>query len=61
MPGSLPQLAGVLLLDRFMLGPSLWSDVAGWAYHYWNGVCFGLIFAVLFGPNPCGLRWPMAC
>jgi len=52
MPGSPPQLAGVLLLDRFMLGPSLWSDVAGWAYHYWNGVCFGLIFAVLFGRKP---------
>ena len=52
MPGSMPELAGVLLTNRFMLGPSLWSDVAGWAYHYWNGVCFGLIFAVIFGRKP---------
>jgi len=29
MPGNLPQLMGVLLLDRFALGPSLWSNVAG--------------------------------
>ncbi|HVA57788.1 MAG TPA: hypothetical protein VNF92_07850 [Gemmatimonadaceae bacterium] len=52
MPGSLPQLMGVLLLDRFMLGPSVASNIAGWAYHYWNGVCFGLIFAVVFGRKP---------
>lgn len=49
MPGSMPQLAGVLLLDRFMLGPSLWSNIVGWTYHVWNGTAFGLVFAVLFG------------
>jgi hypothetical protein len=49
MPGSMPELLGVLLTDRFMLGPSLLSNVAGWSYHFWNGTCFGIIFAVLFG------------
>ncbi|MBI4580891.1 MAG: hypothetical protein HY718_14380 [Planctomycetes bacterium] len=49
MPGDLPRLLGVLLLDRFMLGPSLMSDVVGWMYHFWNGACFGIIFATMFG------------
>jgi hypothetical protein len=48
MPGNLPQLMGVLLLNRFALGPSAASTVAGFAYHYWNGAAFGAIFAVLF-------------
>lgn len=55
MPGDLPRLLGVLLTDRFMLGPSPLSDVLGYAYHFWNGVCFGIIFAVLFGRKP--LLW----
>jgi hypothetical protein len=49
MPGDLPRLLGVLLTDRFMLGPSRLSDVLGYSYHFWNGACFGLIFAVIFG------------
>jgi Family of unknown function (DUF6789) len=49
MPGDLPRLMGVLLTDRFMLGPSLGSDLLGYAYHFWNGASFGVIFAVLFG------------
>src|SRR5882762_7848253 len=32
MPGNLPRLMGVLLLNQFAAGPSLKSDVAGWAY-----------------------------
>jgi hypothetical protein len=47
MPGNLPQLMGVLLLDRFALGPSAWSDLAGFAYHFWNGAAFGIIFVAL--------------
>ena len=47
MPGNLPQLMGVLLLDRFALGPSLWSNLAGFAYHFWNGASFGTIFVLL--------------
>jgi hypothetical protein len=52
MPGDLPRLLGVLLTDRFMLGPSAFSDVLGYVYHFWNGACFGLIFAVLLGRKP---------
>jgi hypothetical protein len=49
MPGNLPRLMGVLLLDRFALGPSIASDVAGWAYHFWNGASFGIIYVLVFG------------
>jgi hypothetical protein len=49
MPGDLPRLMGVLLTDRFMLGPSLASDALGYAYHFWNGACFGIIFTVVLG------------
>jgi hypothetical protein len=59
MPGDLPKLMGVQLLDRFMVGPSLASNLAGWGYHFWNGASFGVIFTLLSG----GRRWwagPMA-
>ena len=49
MPGNLPELMGVLLLDRFALGPSTASTLAGFGYHFWNGACFGIIFALLKG------------
>jgi hypothetical protein len=49
MPGNLPRLMGVLLLDQFATGPTLGSDVAGWAYHFWNGASFGLIYVLVFG------------
>jgi hypothetical protein len=54
MPGNLPRLMGVLLLDRFAQGPSLVSDVTGWAYHFWNGASFGIIYAIAFGTRR---RW----
>lgn len=54
MPGNLPRLMGVLLLNRFMLGPSIASDIAGWSYHFWNGASFGIIYAILFGTRR---RW----
>ncbi len=54
MPGNLPELMGVLLLNRFALGPSAASTVAGFAYHYWNGAAFGAIFAALSVGQP---RW----
>lgn len=47
MPGNLPQLMGVLVLDRFAFGPSTWSDVAGFAYHLWNGAAFGILFVAI--------------
>jgi len=49
MPGDLPRLMGVLLTDQFMMGPSPFSDFLGYAYHYWNGASFGIIFAVFLG------------
>src|SRR5713226_4354804 len=49
MPGNLPRLMGVLLLNQFASGPSLRSDIAGWAYHFWNGASFGLIYVLVFG------------
>jgi hypothetical protein len=54
MPGDLPRLMGVLLTDRFMAGPSPVSDVLGWAYHFWNGAAFGLVFTLLLGRRPLG-------
>jgi len=47
MPGNLPELMGVLLLDRFAEGPSTASTIAGFAYHFWNGASFGIIFSVV--------------
>jgi len=49
MPGDLPKLMGVLLLDRFALGPDTWSNIAGWSYHFWNGASFGIIYSLLAG------------
>ncbi|GMQ99518.1 MAG: hypothetical protein BMS9Abin18_0336 [Zetaproteobacteria bacterium] len=49
MPGDLPRLMGVLLTDQFMVGPSSFSDFMGYAYHYWNGASFGIVFAVFLG------------
>jgi hypothetical protein len=46
MPGNLPELMGVLLFDRFALGPTAASTLGGFAYHFWNGACFGIIFAL---------------
>lgn len=49
MPGNLPRLMGVLLLNQFATGPTLASDIAGWVYHFWNGASFGLIYVLVFG------------
>jgi hypothetical protein len=49
MPGNLPALMGVLLLNRFALGPSTASTIVGFVYHFWNGACFGIVFALLKG------------
>ncbi len=51
MPGDLPRLMGVLMLNRFASGPNIWSDLAGWAYHFWNGAAFGIIFSLLAGQS----------
>ncbi len=49
MPGNLPRLMGVLLLNRFALGPSFLSDLAGWTYHFWNGASFGILYVLFLG------------
>lgn len=49
MPGSMPELIGVLLTNRFMLGPDLYSNVLGWADHFLNGIGFATIFVLVFG------------
>ncbi len=51
MPGDLPRLMGVIVLNQFASGPDIWSDLAGWAYHFWNGAVFGLIFSLLLGQS----------
>jgi len=51
MPGELPRLMGVLLLNQFSSGPDALSDAAGWVYHFWNGAAFGIIFSLLFGQS----------
>jgi hypothetical protein len=55
MPGNLPRLMGVLLLNQFATGPTLTSDITGWAYHFWNGASFGLIYVLVFGTCRCWL------
>jgi hypothetical protein len=54
MPGSLPRLMGVLILDRFAMGPSLTSDIVGFAYHFWNGASFGILYVLVLGASR---RW----
>lgn len=49
MPGNMPRMFGVLILDQMALGPTLGSDVLGYVYHYWVGACFGLTYTLLAG------------
>lgn len=53
MPGSMPMLMGVQLTDRFMQGPGIGSNLAGWGDHVWNGISFAFIYIALFGR----MRW----
>lgn len=49
MPGNMPRMFGVLILDRMALGPTLGSDVLGYVYHSWVGACFGLTYTLVAG------------
>ncbi len=53
MPASMPSLMGVLLTNRVAEGPNWLSDLVGWSDHFFNGVCFALIYILLFGRR----RW----
>ncbi len=49
MPGSMPELMGVLLTNHFMQGPSAWSNLVGWGDHFTNGIGFATIYVLIFG------------
>jgi hypothetical protein len=53
LPGNMPRMFGVLILDRMAAGPSTVSDLVGYLYHYWVSACFGLAYALLVGRT----RW----
>jgi hypothetical protein len=51
---------GSLILDRPATDPE--ARVAGWVYHFWNGVSFGVMYALVAGNARWywGLGWGMA-
>lgn len=49
MPGNMPRMFGVLILDTMALGPTTTSDLVGSLYHYWVGACFGLTYTLIAG------------
>ncbi|MBI2369830.1 MAG: hypothetical protein HYV08_06285 [Deltaproteobacteria bacterium] len=53
LPGNLPRMFGVLILDTMAGGPTPFSDFAGSLYHYWVSACFGLTYALICGRT----RW----
>jgi len=53
MPGNMPRMFGVLILNTMATGPTVLSDIIGYLYHYWVGACFGLTLTLLFGK----VRW----
>lgn len=53
LPGNLPRMFGVLILDQMAMGPSVTSDLVGSLYHVWVSACFGLAYAILIGRT----RW----
>jgi hypothetical protein len=53
LPGNMPRMFGVLILDTMATGPTPLSDVVGVLYHYWVSACFGLTYALICGRT----RW----
>ncbi len=53
LPGNLPRMFGVLILDTMATGPTPLSDLVGALYHYWVSACFGLTYALIMGRT----RW----
>ncbi|MDP3766500.1 MAG: hypothetical protein Q8S13_00660 [Dehalococcoidia bacterium] len=53
LPGNMPRMFGVLILDQMAAGPSTLSDVVGAVYHFWVSACFGLAYTLLVGRT----RW----
>jgi len=61
LPGNLPRMFGVLILDTMATGPTLVSDLVGGLYHYWVSACFGLTYALVMGRTRWwgGLTWTL--
>lgn len=61
LPGNLPRMFGVLILDTMAAGPTPLSDVVGALYHYWVSACFGLTYALIMGRTRWrgGLIWAL--
>ncbi|MCL6505493.1 MAG: hypothetical protein K6T59_00565 [Bryobacteraceae bacterium] len=53
LPGNMPRMFGVLILDQMALGPSTLSDIVGNLYHSWVSICFGLTYTLFVGRT----RW----
>ncbi len=53
LPGNLPRMFGVLILDTMAQGPTIFSDLVGSLYHYWVSACFALAYALICGRT----RW----
>lgn len=53
LPGNMPRMFGVLILDQMAMGPTLRSDFVGGLYHFWISACFGLAYTLLMGRT----RW----
>jgi len=53
MPGDMPRMFGVLIMDKMATGPTPLSDFIGSLYHYWVGACFGLTLTLIGGK----VRW----
>lgn len=49
MPGSMPELMGVLIMNQFMLGPTPLSDLVGWGDHFVNGISFAFLYIAVAG------------
>lgn len=61
LPGNMPRMFGVLILDQMALGPSLASDLVGGVYHFWVSACFGLTYTLVMGRTRWwgGLIWAL--
>ena len=61
LPGNLPRMFGVLILDTMATGPTPLSDLVGALYHYWVSACFGLAYALIMGRTRWwgGLVWAL--
>lgn len=53
MPGNMPRMFGVLIMDTMATGPTPLSDFLGSLYHFWVGACFGLTLTLIGGK----VRW----